>query len=87
MSDFVEGSIEHDHVTDADAAFGFVGGKSAVDEEFGDFGDFLFIGFCGKQIARLALDGGAPSGAIRPTRAGLLIQTQGGQLLLIRSEG
>ena len=41
----------------------------------------------GKQIARLSLDGGAPSGAIRPTRAGLLIQTQGGQLLLIRSEG
>ena len=41
----------------------------------------------GKQIARLALDGGAPSGAIWPTRAGLLIQTQGGQLLLIRSEG
>ncbi len=41
----------------------------------------------GKQLARLSLEGGALSGAIRPTRAGLLIQTQGGQLLLIRSEG
>lgn len=41
----------------------------------------------GRLLARLTLDGGAPSGAIRTTRAGLLIQTQGGQLMLIRAEG
>ncbi|MBU3725459.1 MAG: outer membrane protein assembly factor BamB [Burkholderiaceae bacterium] len=41
----------------------------------------------GKLLARLSLDGGAISGAIRATRAGLLVQTQGGQLLMIRSEG
>jgi outer membrane protein assembly factor BamB len=41
----------------------------------------------GRLLARLTLDGGAPSGAIRTTRSGLLIQTQGGQLLLVRSEG
>lgn len=41
----------------------------------------------GRLLARLSLDGGAPSGAIRTTRSGLLIQTQGGQLILIRAEG
>lgn len=41
----------------------------------------------GRLLARLSLDGGAPSGAIRTTRSGLLIQTQGGQLMLIRTEG
>ena len=41
----------------------------------------------GKSVARLALDGGTISGAIRTTRSGLVIQTQGGQLLLIRTEG
>lgn len=41
----------------------------------------------GKVLNRLSLDGGAVSGAIRPTSKGLVIQTQGGQLLLIRSEG
>ncbi len=41
----------------------------------------------GAPLARISLDGGAPSGAMIPTRSGLLIQTQGGQLLMIRSEG
>ncbi|WVN41338.1 outer membrane protein assembly factor BamB [beta proteobacterium MWH-UniP1] len=41
----------------------------------------------GRLLARMSLDGGAPSGAIRTTRSGLLIQTQGGQLMLIRTEG
>ena len=41
----------------------------------------------GKTLARLSLPGGALSGPIRATRLGLLVQTQGGQLLLIRSEG
>jgi outer membrane protein assembly factor BamB len=41
----------------------------------------------GKLLSRFSLDGGAPSGAMRATRSGLVIQTQGGQLLLVRSEG
>lgn len=41
----------------------------------------------GKPLARITLDGGAISGAIHPTRLGLILQTQGGQLMLIRSEG
>lgn len=41
----------------------------------------------GKQLARISLDGGAISGAIRATRMGLILQTQGGQLMLIRAEG
>jgi outer membrane protein assembly factor BamB len=41
----------------------------------------------GQLLARIALDGGAPSGAIRSTNRGIVLQTQGGQLLLIRSEG
>lgn len=41
----------------------------------------------GKPLARLSLPGGPLSGAIRATRMGLLMQTQGGQLLMIRSEG
>ncbi len=41
----------------------------------------------GKPLARLSLDGGPLSGPIRATRSGLLVQTQGGQLLMIRSEG
>lgn len=41
----------------------------------------------GKPLARLSLDGGPLSGPIRATRSGLLMQTQGGQLLMIRSEG
>ncbi|MEY2724354.1 MAG: hypothetical protein RLZZ458_221 [Planctomycetota bacterium] len=49
VADFVKGAIEHDHVADANAAFDFVGGESTVDEEFGDFGNFLFVGFCGEM--------------------------------------
>ena len=41
----------------------------------------------GKPLARLSLDGGPLSGPMRATRSGLLVQTQGGQLLMIRSEG
>lgn len=41
----------------------------------------------GKTMARVNLDGGAISGAMRATRAGLVVQTQGGQLMLIRTEG
>jgi outer membrane protein assembly factor BamB len=41
----------------------------------------------GRMMARVTLDGGAVSGAMRITQRGLLVQTQGGQLLLIRSEG
>jgi len=41
----------------------------------------------GKPLARITLDGGAISGAIHATRLGLILQTQGGQLMLIRSEG
>jgi outer membrane protein assembly factor BamB len=40
----------------------------------------------GKELARLTL-GSAVSGAMRATEKGLLVQTQGGQLLLIRTEG
>ncbi len=41
----------------------------------------------GKIIARVNLDGGTISGAMRATRSGLVVQTQGGQLMLIRTEG
>lgn len=41
----------------------------------------------GKLLARISMDGGAPSGAIRLTARGLVIQSQGGQLMLVRSEG
>ena len=41
----------------------------------------------GRMMARVSLDGGAVSGAMRLTQRGLVIQTQGGQLLMIRSEG
>jgi outer membrane protein assembly factor BamB len=41
----------------------------------------------GRLLARLSLDGGAPSGTVRTTAGGLLLQTQGGQLIFIRSEG
>lgn len=40
----------------------------------------------GKELARISL-GSAVSGAMRATAAGLLVQTQGGQLFLIRTEG
>jgi outer membrane protein assembly factor BamB len=40
----------------------------------------------GKELARITL-GSAVSGAMRATQRGLLVQTQGGQLFLIRSEG
>lgn len=38
----------------------------------------------GKLIARQRLDGGRPSGAMVLTRAGLLVQTEGGRLNLLR---
>lgn len=41
----------------------------------------------GRMMARVSLDGSAVSGAMRVTQRGLVVQTQGGQLLLIRSEG
>lgn len=41
----------------------------------------------GKMLARMALDGGALSGAMRSTSAGIVVQTQGGSLMLIRTEG
>jgi outer membrane protein assembly factor BamB len=41
----------------------------------------------GQTLARVKLDGGAVSGAMRATSAGLLVQTQGGRLMLIRTEG
>jgi len=41
----------------------------------------------GQTLARVKLDGGAVSGAMRATSAGLLVQTQGGKLMLIRTEG
>lgn len=41
----------------------------------------------GKMLARITLDGGTVSGPIRPLRQGLLVQTLGGQLMLIRVEG
>jgi outer membrane protein assembly factor BamB len=40
----------------------------------------------GKELARVSLDS-AVSGAMRATTRGLLVQTQGGQVLLIRTEG
>ncbi len=40
----------------------------------------------GKELARISL-GSALSGAMRATSKGLLVQTQGGALLLIRTEG
>jgi outer membrane protein assembly factor BamB len=40
----------------------------------------------GRELARLSLDS-AVSGAIRATTRGLLVQTQGGQVILIRAEG
>lgn len=45
VSDFVERSVEHDHVANTHAAFGIFGCESAVDKEFSDFGDLLFIRF------------------------------------------
>jgi hypothetical protein len=39
------------------------------------------------MLARITLDGGTVSGPIRPLRQGLLVQTLGGQLMLIRVEG
>lgn len=42
----------------------------------------------GKLLARVRLDRGVPiSGEMRVTSLGLVLQTQGGQLMLIRSEG
>ncbi len=41
----------------------------------------------GKLLARIPLDGGSVSGPLRPLRQGLLVQTQGGQLMLIRIDG
>lgn len=41
----------------------------------------------GKLLARITLDGGTVSGPLRPLRQGLLVQTQGGQLMLIRIDG
>lgn len=41
----------------------------------------------GQLLARVSLAGGAPSGAVRTTASGLLLQTQGGELIFIRSEG
>lgn len=41
----------------------------------------------GRMLVRVSLDGGALSGAMRSTSAGLVVQTQGGSLMLIRTEG
>lgn len=41
----------------------------------------------GKMLARVQLDGGAVSGAMRSIANGLVVQTQGGSLMLIRTEG
>lgn len=41
----------------------------------------------GKMLARVQLDGGALSGAMRSTTNGVVVQTQGGSLMLIRTEG
>jgi outer membrane protein assembly factor BamB len=41
----------------------------------------------GKMLARIQLDGGAISGAMRSVGGGILVQTQGGALMLIRTEG
>lgn len=41
----------------------------------------------GKTLARVTLDGTPVSGAMRATASGLVVQTQGGQLMLIRVEG
>jgi outer membrane protein assembly factor BamB len=41
----------------------------------------------GKTMARVKLSGGGLSGAMRSTTQGILVQTQGGQLMLIRAKG
>ena len=43
----MERAIQYDHVSDANASFGFVGSETAVDEKFCDFRDFLPICFGG----------------------------------------